>query len=71
MPEGAGIREGVKAWDGPHRIPLHDSGPVIEMVSDKIYEGYQTFFVGVSGELPFQVRRFESPQRIVLDVAAP
>lgn len=65
------VPEGVEPWDGPTRMHLHGSGPVTEVVSDKIYEGYQTFFVGVSGEQPFQVRRFESPQRIVLDVAAP
>lgn len=65
------VPEEVEPWEGPTRMHLHDSGPVIEVVSDKIYEGYQSFFVGVSGEQPFQVRRFESPQRIVLDVAAP
>lgn len=64
------VPEGVKAWGGPERIPLHDSGPVVELVRGNFHEGYQSFFVGVGGELPFQVRRFESPQRIVLDVAA-
>lgn len=62
--------EGVEPYDGPERIHLHESGPVIEVVEGTVFEGTHTFYVGVSGEQPFQVRRFDSPQRVVLDVAS-
>lgn len=61
---------GVDPWEGPDRLPVGDSGPILEVVADTVFEGYHTFFIGVTGEQPFQVRRFDSPQRVVVDVAA-
>lgn len=62
---------GLEPWEGPASIPMPGDGPVVEVVDDTVYEGYRTFFIGVTAELPFQVRRFDSPQRVVVDVAAP
>ncbi|HWC12138.1 MAG TPA: RICIN domain-containing protein [Acidimicrobiales bacterium] len=62
---------GVEPWDGPERLHLEGAGPVAEVVEDKVFEGVHTFFVGVTGATPFQVNRLASPQRVVIDVAAP
>ncbi len=61
---------GVEPWDGPERLRLEGAGPVAEVIEDKVYEGVQTFFVGVTDATPFQVNRLQSPQRVVVDVAA-
>lgn len=61
--------EGIEPWDGPERIRPQGRGPLVEVVEDTVYEGHHTFFVGVTGTVPFQVRRLESPQRVVLDIA--
>lgn len=63
--------EGIEPWDGPERIRPPGQGPLVEIVEDVVYEGQHTFFVGVGDTVPFQVRRLESPQRVVLDIAAP
>lgn len=63
--------EGVEPWDGPERIRPQGQGPLVEIVEDVVYEGHHTFFVGVGDTVPFQVHRLESPQRVVLDIAAP
>ncbi len=61
---------GVEPWHGPERLQLPGTGPIVEVVEDTIFEGVQTFFVGMTDRVPFQVNRFDSPQRVVLDVAA-
>lgn len=62
---------GVEPWDGPDRLPLPGTGPIVEVVEDTLFEGVHTFYVGVTDRLPFQANRLGSPQRVVLDVAAP
>lgn len=62
--------EGIEPWDGPERIRPQGQGPLVEIVEDTVYEGHHTFFVGVTETVPFQVHRLESPQRVVLDIAA-
>lgn len=62
------LPEDVEHWDeGPFAGP--DGGVVLEVVSDTIFEGYHTFAIGMTDELPFLVERLEDPQRIVIDVA--
>ncbi len=62
---------GVEPWDGPERLQLQGPGPVVEVVEGTLFEGVHTFFIGLTERVPFQVNRFDSPQRVVLDVAAP
>lgn len=61
---------GVQPWDGPKRLEMPGEGPVVEVVEDTVFEGVHTFFVGVTDRQPFQVNRFGSPERVVIDVAA-
>jgi len=61
---------GIEPYDGPERIRPAGQGRLIEIVEDTVYEGHHTFFVGVTDTVPFQVRRLESPQRVVLDIDA-
>ncbi|MGI8985147.1 MAG: RICIN domain-containing protein [Acidimicrobiales bacterium] len=63
--------DGVEPWAGPDRLQLPGAGPVVEVAEDTVFEGAHTFFVGVTERVPFQVNRLGSPQRVVLDVAAP
>lgn len=61
---------GVEPRDGPDRLALPGTGPIVEVVEDTVYEGVHTFFVGVTDRLAFQVNRLGAPQRVVIDVAA-
>jgi hypothetical protein len=45
-----------------------DGGVILEVVNDTLFEGYQTFFVGLDEELPFVVGRLEDPTRLVIDL---
>jgi hypothetical protein len=58
--------EGAEAFlddvDGP------PGGVVLEVINDTIFEGYQTFFIGLEEELPYRVARLEDPQRVAIDI---
>jgi hypothetical protein len=48
-------------------VPGPDGGVILEVVNDTLFEGYQTFFVGLDEELPYVVGRLEDPTRLVID----
>jgi hypothetical protein len=43
-------------------------GVIRGVVNDSIFEGQQTFFVGLDEELPFRLGRLAEPGRVVLDL---
>jgi hypothetical protein len=43
-------------------------GVVLEIINDTIFEGYQTFFIGLEEELPYRIARMEDPQRVAIDI---
>jgi hypothetical protein len=43
-------------------------GPVIEVVRDTLFEGIETFAIGLDEARPYRVERFADPERIVIDI---
>lgn len=57
----------ISRWDQDRVAP--PPGSIIqELLHDTIFEGTQTFFVGLDAERAFRIGRFTDPQRIVIDV---
>lgn len=56
----------IDQWSGDVAGP--EDGVIREVVEDTIFEGVHTFAIGLDEELPFEVRRFEDPQRVVIDI---
>lgn len=56
----------IDQWSGDVAGP--EGGVVLEVIEDTVFEGLHTFAIGLDEELPFQVRRFEDPQRVVIDI---
>lgn len=61
------LPEGIDRWD-EQRLDGPAGGVIDELVHDTIFEGIQTFFVGLDEERAFVVERFEDPQRVVIDI---
>jgi hypothetical protein len=49
-------------------VPGPAGGIVREVVSDSIFEGQRTFFVGLDEEVPFRLARLPDPTRVVIDL---
>ena len=45
-----------------------EGGVITEVVGDTLFEGLQTFVIGLDEERPYRIERFEDPERIVIDV---
>ena len=45
-----------------------EGGVITEVVGDTLFEGLQTFAIGLDAERPYRIERFEDPERIVIDV---
>lgn len=45
-----------------------EGGVITEVVGDTLFEGIQTFAIGLDEERPYRIERFEDPERIVIDV---
>jgi hypothetical protein len=61
------LPEEIDRWDEP-QVDGPSDGVIAEIVHDTIFEGVQTFFVGLDDERPFLIERFEEPQRVVIDI---
>jgi hypothetical protein len=61
------LPDDLEVWDG-ERLDGPAGGVVTEVVEDSIFEGYHDFFVGLDGERPFLVDRFDGPSRVVIDI---
>jgi hypothetical protein len=61
------LPEDIDRWD-EDRLEGSADGVIAEVVHDTIYEGIQTFFVGLDDERPFLIERFDDPQRVVIDI---
>ncbi len=60
------LPDDIVRWDEGR---LEGTGVVVqEVVEDTIFEGIQSFFVGLDGERAFLIERFEDPQRVVIDL---
>ncbi len=63
--------EGV---DGDARVDVDltvagpEGGVITEVVGDTLFEGIQTFAIGLDQERPYRIDRLEDPERIVIDV---
>ncbi|TVR37187.1 MAG: hypothetical protein EA388_02160 [Nitriliruptor sp.] len=57
----------IERWE-EERIEAPEGAVINEVVQDTIFEGIQTFFVGLDAEAGFLIDRFEDPQRVVIDV---
>lgn len=64
IPRGGG-------YDGPERLDGDRLTVVSEVVLGVTFEGNLGAFVGVDERVPFRVRRFASPPRVVVDVVHP
>ena len=49
-------------------VPGPEGGVITEVVGDTLFEGIQTFAIGLDEERPYRIERFEDPERIVIDV---
>ena len=49
-------------------VPGPEGGVITEVVGDTLFEGLQTFVIGLDEERPYRIERFEDPERIVFDV---
>ncbi|MCC5950236.1 MAG: hypothetical protein JJT89_17430 [Nitriliruptoraceae bacterium] len=49
-------------------VPGTGEGPVIEVVRDTIFEGIETYAIGLDEERAYRIARFEDPERVVIDV---
>lgn len=56
------------AYDGPERIAAPRLEVIEEVVLGTTFEADLGAFIGVDEEVPFRVRRFEDPSRVVVDV---
>lgn len=63
----ADLPEGIDRWDEERREGP-PGGVIEEVVSGTLFEGVQTFYVGLSGQHPYVIERFRSPTRVVIDV---
>ena len=45
-----------------------EGGVITEVVGDTLFEGIQTFAIGLDEERAYRIERFEDPERIVIDV---
>ena len=57
----------IERWED-ERIEAPDGAVINEVVQDTIFEGIQTFFMGLDAEAGFLIDRFEDTQRVVIDV---
>ncbi len=49
-------------------VPGPAGGFINEVVNDSIFEGYQTFVVGLDQEVPYRIGRLDDPMRVVIDL---
>jgi hypothetical protein len=50
------------------RVPGTGDGPVLEVVRDTLFEGIETYAIGLDEARPYRVERFADPERVVIDV---
>ena len=58
--------EGVTRWEGDVAGPA--GGVITEVVDDLLFEGNNTFFIGLDQERPYRITRLQDPQRVVIDI---
>lgn len=59
---------GTDAYDGPQRIDAARLQVIDEVVLGTTFEADLQAFIGVADRVPFRVRRFNDPPRVVIDV---
>jgi len=65
--EPAGVDEEARV-DMDLTVAGPAGGVITEVVGDTLFEGLQTFAIGLDAERPYRIERFEDPERIVIDV---
>lgn len=59
---------GTDAYDGPQRIDAARLQVIDEVVLGTTFEADLQAFIGVADRVPFRVRRFNDPPRVIIDI---